>query len=167
MRTGLLRPPDDRLDVLDLARLVENVTDRDEQRPLVDRIDDRLAVLADDDLEIRLRLVEVADGGEVAALVHDAIPPRVDGKKHERTTASATATFWCMTVEPAGPPTMRPTWSPTLTGMSHHPSPHERIPRSFHMRAYSTRRSSARRGMAASEWLMRYVVSARIGNSER
>ena len=70
-------------------------------------------------------------------------------------TASAIATFWCITVDPAGAPMMRPTWSPTVTGISHHPSPHERIPRSFHIRAYSASRSSAFRGMAASEWLIR------------
>src|SRR5436189_110556 len=35
---------DDRLDVLDLRRLEEDVADRDEQRPLVDRVDDRAVV---------------------------------------------------------------------------------------------------------------------------
>jgi hypothetical protein len=37
----------------------------------------------------------------------------------------------------------------------HQPSPQERIPRVFHIRAYSTRRSSAAAGIAASEWLIR------------
>jgi hypothetical protein len=37
--------------------------------------------------------------------------------------ASAIATFWCMTVEPGGAPMMRPTWSPTVIGISHQPSP--------------------------------------------
>src|SRR5438552_1714105 len=67
-------------------------------------------------------------------------------RKQDRTTSSATVTFWCMTVLPGGAPTMRPTWSPTVTGISHQPSPHERMPRSRHMRTYSSRRSSARAG---------------------
>ena len=41
VRADLVRAADDRLDVLDLARLEEDVADRDEQRPLVDRVDDR------------------------------------------------------------------------------------------------------------------------------
>ena len=71
------------------------------------------------------------------------------------TTISATVTFWCMTVVPGAPPMIRAIWSPTANGMFHQPSPHERIPRSRHMRAYSSSRSSAAAGMAASEWLMR------------
>ena len=59
------------------------------------------------------------------------------------------ATFWCMTVDPTGAPTMRPTWSPTVIGISHQPSPHARMPRSFHMRPYSESRSSALRGIAS------------------
>jgi hypothetical protein len=59
------------------------------------------------------------------------------------------------TVEPGGPPMIRPIWSPTVIGMFHQPSPHERMPRSRHMRAYSRRLSSAFAGIAASEWLMR------------
>ena len=43
-----------------------------------------------------------------------------------------------MQVVPGGAPTIRPTWSPTVSGMSHQPSPHERMPRSFHIRAYSS-----------------------------
>ena len=62
---------------------------------------------------------------------------------------------------------MRPIWSPTVIGIVHQPSPQERMPRSFHMRAYSASRSSAFAGIAASEWLIRYVVCSRIGNSER
>ena len=77
------------------------------------------------------------------------------GKKEESTIASATATFWCITVVPGAPPMMRPIWSPTVMGIVHQPSPHERMPRSFHMRAYSARRSSAFAGIAASEWLIR------------
>ena len=60
-----------------------------------------------------------------------------------------------MQVVPGRAPMMRPTWSPTVSGMSHHPSPQERIPRVPHIRAYSARRSSAAAGIAASEWLIR------------
>ncbi len=62
---------------------------------------------------------------------------------------------------------MRPIWSPTVIGISHQPSPQARIPRSRHVRAYSASRSSAFAGIAPSEWLIRYVVCSRIGNSER
>ena len=74
--TGRVCALDDPPDVLDLARPEEDVADRDEQRPLVDRVDDRAVVLADDDLEVALRLVEVAHGREVAALVDDPVPLR-------------------------------------------------------------------------------------------
>jgi hypothetical protein len=50
---------------------------------------------------------------------------------------------------------IRASWSPIVTGISHQPSPHERMPRSRHMRAYSSNRSSAAAGIAASEWLIR------------
>jgi hypothetical protein len=63
------------------------VRDRHEQRPLVDRVDDRLVVRADDDLEVRLRLVQVAHRREVAGLVDDAVAPRVDrakAREHDR-----------------------------------------------------------------------------------
>jgi hypothetical protein len=60
-----------------------------------------------------------------------------------------------MTVEPGGAPMMRPIWSPTVSGSSHQPSPHARMPRSFHARAYSSIRSSAAAGIAPSEWLIR------------
>src|ERR671922_2274709 len=89
------------------------------------------------------------------------------GRKHEITIASAIATFWCMTVEPGGAPMMRPTWSPTVSGSSHHPSAHARMPRSRHARANSSTRSSAAAGIAPSEWLIRYVVCSRIGNRSR
>src|SRR4051794_38456536 len=62
---------------------------------------------------------------------------------------------------------MRPTWSPTVRGISHQPSAHARIPRSFQVRAYSAMRSSAAAGIAPSEWLIRYVVCSRIGNRSR
>ena len=87
MGADLVRAPDDRLDLLDLARLEQHVADRDEQRALVDRVDDGAVVLADDDLEARLRLVEVAHRREVPALVDDAVPRRVDReerREHDR-----------------------------------------------------------------------------------
>jgi hypothetical protein len=56
-----------------------------------------------------------------------------------------------MTVDPAGAPTIRPTWSPTVIGVVHQPSAHERMPRSRHIRAYSPSRSSAFAGIAPSE----------------
>ena len=78
MRPDLVRAPDDRLDVLDLARLEEDVRDRNEERPLVDPLDDLPVVLAHDDLEVGLRLVQVADGREVAALVDHAVPTGIE-----------------------------------------------------------------------------------------
>ena len=72
-----------------------------------------------------------------------------------------------MTVDAAGAPTIRPIWSPTVIGIVHQPSRQARMPRSLHIRAYSASRSSAFRGIAASEWLIRYVACSRIGNSER
>jgi hypothetical protein len=49
------------------------VTDRDEQRPFVDPLHDLRVVLAHDDLEVGLRLVQVTHGREVPALVDDTI----------------------------------------------------------------------------------------------
>ena len=43
VRADLVRAPHDRLDVLDLAGLEEHMADRDEQRPLVDPLDDLAA----------------------------------------------------------------------------------------------------------------------------
>ncbi len=156
----LVRAAHDRLDVLDLGVLEEHVADRHEQRALVDRLDDRAIVLDGDDLEIGLRLVEVAHRREVRLLVDDAVAraaARADGalRKHEITTSSATVTFWCMTIVPGAAPMIRASWSPIVTGISHHPSPHARMPRSRHMRAYSSSRSSAAAGIAAREWLIR------------
>ena len=78
VRADLVRPADDRLDVLDLPRLEQDVRDRNEQRAFVDRVDDRPVVVDDDDVELRLRLVEVADARKVAFLVDDAVAARVD-----------------------------------------------------------------------------------------
>ena len=74
VRAHLVRALDDPLDVLDLRRLEEDVADRDEQCALVDRLHDFVVVLAHDDIEVPLRLVEVAHGREVAALVDDPVP---------------------------------------------------------------------------------------------
>src|SRR4051812_24157912 len=87
--------------------------------------------------------------------------------KHERTIASATVTFWCMTVVPAGAPTISPIRSPTLNTEFHQPSPQARAPRVFHSRAYCSSRRSASAGIAPSEWLIRYVVDSRIGKRSR
>ncbi len=155
MRADLVRAPDDRLDVLDLGLLEEDVADRDEQRPLVDPLDESPVVLAHDDLEIRLRLVQVANGREVRrARRRPGCAVASTWRKHESATASAIATFWCMTVDPGGraddPPDLV---SDPDQGVSHQPSAHERMPRSAHMRAYSASRSAAPRGIAPSEWL--------------
>ena len=42
-------------------------------------------------------------------------------------------TFWCMTTEPGGAPMMRPTASPTVTGIAHQPSAQARTPRVAHV----------------------------------
>ena len=68
----LVRAPDDRLDVLNLPVLEEDVRDRNEQRALVDGLDDRGVVRHRNDLELGLRLVEVAHRREVRFLVDDS-----------------------------------------------------------------------------------------------
>ena len=83
MRAHLVRAADDRLDVLDLRVLEEDVADRDEEGALVDRVDDRGVVRHRDDLEPRLRLVEVADRREVRLLVDDPGPLVRLGKARE------------------------------------------------------------------------------------
>ena len=60
-----------------------------------------------------------------------------------------------MTVEPGAAPMIRPIWSPTVIGISHQPSAQARMPRVFHVRAYSRMRSSAAAGIAPSEWLIK------------
>src|SRR4029077_5422000 len=69
VRADLVRALDDRRDVLNLRVLEEDMADGDEKRALVDSLDDLGVVLADDDLEVRLSLVQVAHGREVPALV--------------------------------------------------------------------------------------------------
>ena len=86
MRAHVVRTAHDPLDVLDLARLEEDVGDGDEERALVDRLDDLLVVLADDDVEVGLSLEEVAHGGKVRAFVDDAISvrPGAEAREHDR-----------------------------------------------------------------------------------
>ena len=81
----LVRALDDRLDVLDPSRLEDDVADRDEQRPLVDRLDDRLLVRAHDDLRAAgaLGLLEVAHGREVLLLVDDPVALPVEAEARE------------------------------------------------------------------------------------
>ena len=62
---------------------------------------------------------------------------------------------------------IEPTRSPTSTAVSHHPSPQARAPRVRHSRANRSSRRSASAGIAPSEWLIRYVVEARIGKRSR
>ena len=84
----LVRALDDRLDVLDAPGLEDDVADRHEQRPLVDRGDDLLLVAADDDLGPAglLRLLEVPDRREVLLLVHDPPPlsAQVEAREDDR-----------------------------------------------------------------------------------
>ena len=88
MRAGRARALDDPLDRLDLGGLVEHVRDRDEQRALVDRVDHRLCVLADDDLgaEARPRLLHVAHRREEPFLEDDPVARRleVEAREHDR-----------------------------------------------------------------------------------
>ncbi len=82
----LVRRLDDRLDVLDLTRLEEHVRDRDEQRPLVDRLHDALVVGRNHDVGPSLGLVQVANRGEVALLVDDPATGagEVEAREHDR-----------------------------------------------------------------------------------
>ena len=61
---------------------------------------------------------------------------------------------------------MRPIWSPTVIGSSTSPRPTRG--RRAHSTRARTRRAAPRHvaGIAPSEWLIRYVVVSRIGNSE-
>ena len=157
MRAGLVRAPHDRLRVDELRRLEQDVAERDEQRPLVDRVEHRVRVRHDHDLDAvpLLRLEQVAHRRELALRVDDPVALRRRGREHESTIAAAIVTFWCIPTEPGGAPTIRPIWSPTSSGIVHQPSPQARIPRSRHVRAYSATRSSAAAGIAPSEWLIR------------
>ena len=168
MRSDLVRAPDDRLDVLDLARLEQDVADRDEQRALVDRVDDGARRP-----RTRRPRARAAPGrgsaptGNSPARRRPGCAPGRSGRSTRARPPRRSSTFWCITVVPGGAPTIRPTWSPTVIGIVHQPSPQARIPRSLHMRAYSASRSSAPPASRASEWLIRYVVCSRIGKAER
>ena len=73
-----------------------------------------------------------------------------------------------MTTEPGGAPMIRPTASPTVTGIAHQPSAQARTPRAAQVSVYSCRlRRRARAAWRPSEWLTRYVVLSRMGNSAR
>ncbi len=87
-RAGLVGPPDDRLDVLDLAGLEENVADRHEEGSLVDGLEHRVGVCHD--LDVRappaLRLVEVANRGKLSLAVDDPVPGwrELEAREHDR-----------------------------------------------------------------------------------
>ena len=85
VRAGLVRAPHDRLDVLDLGRLEEDVADGNEQGPLVDRLDQRFFVGDDDNLRpaLGLRLVDVAHRGEVALLEDYLVARRLEPEAGE------------------------------------------------------------------------------------
>ena len=83
----LVGSADDRVDVLDLRLLEQHVADRHEEGALVDPRHDLLVVLADDDLEVGLGLVQVAHRREVGALVDDAVSRGIDrpeAREHDR-----------------------------------------------------------------------------------
>ncbi len=145
------------------------MADRDEQRPLVDRLDDLLVALADDDLEVGLGLVEVAHGREVLrARRRPGCARGSTGRKQESTIASAIGDVLVhhrrarpgaddppdlvADLERHRPPALAPGADPA------------RPPRPGRTRRAA---SSAAAGIAPSEWLIRYVVSARIGKRSR
>ena len=74
-----------RLDRLDLSRLVEHVRHGNEQRALVDRLDHRLGVRAHDDLctEPRPRLLDVAHRREQTLLEDDPVSRRLQVEARE------------------------------------------------------------------------------------
>src|SRR6185436_7422055 len=79
-------------------------------------------------------------------------PPR---SKHDSSRDWQIETFWCITTERGAAPMIRPTLSPTVTGIAHHPSAQARTPRVAHCRVYSSSCAMAPRGIAPSEWLTR------------
>ena len=134
---------DDRLHVLDPPRLEDDVADRDEQRALVDRLDDRLLVGADDDLGTAgaLRLLEIAHRREVLLLVDDAVPGGLEveaGQDHGLGDRHVLVHHR----RSGGAPMRRPIWSPTVIGSSHQPSPQARGRRAC-SRCARTRRGGA------------------------
>ena len=138
MRADLLAAALDRGHVLELGDLVEHVADGDEQRPLVDRLEQRVQVRA------RPRSPRPAAPGAGSARTETRPRRRRSGcgaapagSRRGRPSPRRSRSGACRSC-PGGAPTIRPTWSPTVSGMSHQPSPHERMPRVFHMRAYSS-----------------------------
>src|SRR5262249_40192982 len=133
-----------------------------------------VGVLADDDLELRLGLVEVADGREVSALVDDPVSARVGWQEageddrlgdgdvlvHHRGAGRRADDAADLVAD--GHRRLPPPLAPPPP-----PPPPPRIPPPSPCGASPASRFSASRGIAASEWLMRYVVCARIGNSAR
>src|SRR5512132_4002256 len=87
-RSRLVRAADDRLDVLDLSGLEEDVAERDEQRPLVDRVQHTGDVRGDLDLGAPpvLSLVEVANRGKLPFAVDDPVARRLEleAGEHDR-----------------------------------------------------------------------------------
>src|SRR6266498_692691 len=68
---------------------------------------------------------------------------------------------------PLATPRIGASRSPVVRPISHHPSLHARTPRVDHSSANCCRYADARRGIAPSEWLTRYVQVSTIGNSDR
>src|SRR5258706_14899237 len=85
------------------------------------------------------------------------------GCRQSSATAVAVVTFACMLTEPAGAPMIAAILSPISRLISHQRSSHARTPRVAQVRAYSASESAAAAGIAPSELLIMYTVSARIG----
>ena len=79
---------------------------------------------------------------------------RPDQSKQDVTIDWQMETFCCMATSPSPAPMIAPTRLPTVTGISHQPSSHARMPRVAQVSANSCMRSAARCGMAPSEWLI-------------
>src|SRR5437899_1312331 len=86
---------------------------------------------------------------------------RPEKSKQDRTSAWHTETFWCMTTPPGAAPMIRPTWSPTRSGMRHQPSAQARTPRVAPVSAESGTPWRPARGAAPREGGTKYVVRAR------
>ena len=67
----------------------------------------------------------------------------------------ATLAFWCIEIDPGGAPTTGARMSPSDRPISHQPSDHARTPRVIQLSANACTWSTARRGIAPSEWLTR------------
>ena len=69
--------------------------------------------------------------------------------------ACATLAFWCIEIDPGGAPMIGARMSPTVRPISHQPSDQARTPRVIQLSANACTLSTARRGIAPSEWLTR------------